>query len=1443
MLKQDLHIFSGMQRDPAISKQKAEFLWDAKNIRLTARDQDTLLAMTNEKGTTRLLNGVVINGKYLGHAVLNNYLVLFTISGSTNYIYRIDKVGSDYQLYTLYEGQLNFNLNYPIETLSYYETANIQKVYWIDGLNQPRVINIVKEKLEDDYKIDKAAEIIGRIKEQYSKKLTPFDFVQHINLKEKVEIYKQYNSNGLFPSGITQYALTYYNKYGSETNIVHTTPLLYNTYRDRAGSPEDKMNISYRLILSNLDKSFDYLRVYSIVRTSLDAVPTVKIIGDYSLDNISNIINPYDPKFKIEQVDSPFPSGSISGLEGKKIELFSDVNCNNTLGNLFELIARDEVSGSFYIDSLYGDYANMDSMYLKYEDVVYKIKQKNIELTKNPNNVALENPNSIIWNKITLEASLPAIEIIDDNTTGEVVDPTLLLYIGGEEIVANTITQKDNTLFLGNYSISRPNIDTTIKNELRTLSIDSTTRRVVLPTSSDYLNTLDSRSSNITFITESPLGFKGGETYRLGVQFQHISGKWSEPCFITDKVITKYPSLNGIGGGKWKTLDIPSAKCTINTNISTDLINSGYIRARAVMVYPSYQDRSILAQGVITPTVFSMANRVDNKPYAQSSWFFRPFTNNTSENTNGNISGNINSIEHRDLYTLQGYDSLYGEIQGIPNILSGVKVNRDGSFLNGSYGYTLKDCGNIFAVDQSLVTFHSPDIELTEDLWNTDLSNVSARLVGIAINDHQYSDINIQTKTPAIKGRGSTSSLIKNKELYSDFLYNDYLVDDSGSDFNAYSNSNINEVDYLIYPWQASGSLNNDVNRPANGGTRTAVLYKKKLSNIKYFNTTYRIINQDIKVVQAVLHTSEQTELYKIKTSNNKEVSYYGNIDTMVNAPSAYGSIFKFKDSVNTFNLSGPVNIKGSVYREFTEDLKNIGDGNNALRVKKDAIRIKYKSSPHLLLSLQDPLEYRVRDASNYLYVVDLYKPVVNRYGGNTEYAINNNLWIPCGDIVTLEKEGNTLIEFKYGDTFYQRYDCLKTYPFTLEDENSVIEIGSFVLENRVNVEGRYDRNKGLQSNIYVHHTNFNKMNPVYKQANTYFNFRTLDKDLYKQNTFDISITWSLQKKAGDNTDLWTKVTLANVLDLNGEKGKITKLTTLNDNIIAFQERAISQILFNNRVQIPTSDGVPIEISNNYKVDGSRYISDSLGCLNKYCVAHSNNGLYFIDSISNGLYNISNGLVPISDTHGMSNWFLNESSLNTYGKLFYDYNYNDLYINTDKTTLGYSEVLNQFISFYDYQDAKAMFNIGSEFFSIVSRKDDDYCLLYSMFTSDHCNIYDTNRGSSFTFISNADSVVNKTFTNIDIRADLYPVNPKKQKLFDSIRVWNEYQDTGDVPLNFTNAKPSNLKKKFRIWRLNIPRDKKYKLDRISNTWAKIQLNLLPSTDNLILHDLNVVYHI
>ena len=56
------------------------------------------------------------------------------------------------------------------------------------------------------------------------------------------------------------------------------------------------------------------------------------------------------------------------------------------------------------------------------------------------------------------------------------------------------------------------------------------------------------------------------------------------------------------------------------------------------------------------------------------------------------------------------------------------------------------------------------------------------------------------------------------------------------------------------------------------------------------------------------------------------------------------------------------------------------------------------------------------------------------------------------------------------------------------------------------------------------------------------------------------------------------------------------------------------------------------------------------------------------------------------------------------------------------------------------------------------------------------------------------------------------------------------------------VQPSNLKKKFRMWGANIPRDKKNKLDRMRNPWLYIKLSKeKPGTFKMELHDLVVKY--
>lgn len=97
---------------------------------------------------------------------------------------------------------------------------------------------------------------------------------------------------------------------------------------------------------------------------------------------------------------------------------------------------------------------------------------------------------------------------------------------------------------------------------------------------------------------------------------------------------------------------------------------------------------------------------------------------------------------------------------------------------------------------------------------------------------------------------------------------------------------------------------------------------------------------------------------------------------------------------------------------------------------------------------------------------------------------------------------------------------------------------------------------------------------------------------------------------------------LATSYNTDGRYGDITNLVTWNDKIFCFQRKGISQVLFNSRVQIPTSDNVPIEITNNYKVDGVSYLSDTLGSDNKWAVCSTSAALYFIDAMTKDLYSM-----------------------------------------------------------------------------------------------------------------------------------------------------------------------------------------------------------------------------
>lgn len=1562
MIKQEVHAIKGMQRDLTVSKFNPEFAFDAQNIRITARDNNTLLSVTNEKGNKEITlkdsNGsaVALQGTVIGYNVLNNYLTLFTTDNTTDRIYRLEGKGDCFECIALYTGSLGCSTEYPIENIGVYENENIQKVYWIDGKNQPRVINIASPKEIRDKWDDKS-----------------FDFVQEMSLEEKISIEKNYSSGGMFASGVIQYAFTYYNLYGQESNIFYTTPLYYISHSARGASPEDKVANSFLISIENADKRFGYIRIYSIHRTSIDASPTVLRLADLAIEE----------------------------------------------GTLF---------------------------------------------------------------------------FTDNGTHGETVDPSELLYIGGEHIIPGTMAHKDNTLFLGNIRLGDKVVSESYRNLLKSVSPSvqfyneylyiSPDRKGVYP----YANTMN---------MPDPKGFKYLEWYRFGIQFQRNNGKWSEPVFVEDSQANKSLS-NNMPYSERGYICKNVASVQLAGTLVTEAIKEGFTRVRGVVVFPSVSERSVIAQGILCPTVYNVQDRDSNSPFVQSSWFARPNApfdideigtsdpsgkitvykiekvsifppqegkvynwegntgnpltdkswtltrilgdderpdndgtwavltplglsasgdpvipfyivgatsqhrlevvqktaiTNTDSDADNDAWYEFNSINDagidsrggslslsETILTINGTSTVRlpvvnrgmwaefrhnhpipdntlrnAEIQLITNPPSSPSVswNKNTEYVKNDW---ISQNQENFYIDQSIFTFHSPDIECSEYLRNIDTSNVKLRIVGIVPITSTLSDIDIQTSTPQLNYHNQAEMPIgfyKENVGTRNMSYLGWKGLISGAYWfdEVYGlkteNTNRLSTGFAVYPWHRNGSLNNQGTLKSDDtASRSAMLKRKVISNLRYSYYTYYMPvlweaeeeGSDIKtgISGVQVFDSDTVSMLRIPEpaySGIGTLTYYGNIDKVIVFPrtgeyksDGYPIVVSGVQDTSDYTGGGTgYNVSGA-HALFTGNYYQLPSSNSDTRFGTDPVSMKYKSGPHAVIALNytkdgsqrilptvtDYFKSKTIDVNSlngrsyypfwkagsvtisqdvissasegfseamqtspvygFLWLGEIYRDIdkSSMFGGTDESSYEENMWIPAGEPVSLYKtgsdgkyeldsdgnkvpSGSVNVKYSYGDTFFQRYDCLKTYAFTSEDQNSIIDIVSFMCETRVNIDGRYDRNRGQVSNLNMSPSNFNLINEVYSQNNTFFSYRGINYSRYSLDYFPNTIVWSKEKSSGADVDLWTNITMASTLELDGDKGDITSLNVFNNEIYCFQRTGLSNILFNSRVQVPSSDGVPIEITNGLKVSGKRYISNTVGCSNKWSIAETPSGLYFIDNITNSIYLFNGQLNSLSDKLGFRQWIgENNSSKEWYPYgIFnnfvtsYDKNNNDIYFTNGETSLVYSELLGQFTSFMSYENTPYMFNIGSEFYAIKGGA------LWKQFEGEYNMFFGEYRPYSITAVSNADEPYDKIFNNIDWRADCWNAEGlSNESAFDTLEVWNEYQK-GISSLEFRQNTPSPLKKKFRVWRANVPRFntdwngvKANNRDRIRNTWAYIKLSMnKENTDRIEFHDMIVHYSI
>lgn len=317
--KQVKYTFGGANQDIAKSKHPFQYYFDAQHIRITSTDTQSTGELTNEKGTELIIslpattifgiNDLVTPAKagtieygtksilfttsgeidtqldadllprytnehiIIGHTTTRDAIIIFSTSNTgMDCIWRLNNVlTGEYDLELIYVRHLSFSVNNPIQAIFNYENENIQKVYWVDGKQQIRAINLNHTSIEgNDSLIDISSSSINFV--------GTVDFSQPI-IKDVV-------SGGTHTAGMIQYAYNLFRLNSSQTKL---SPLSELVSLDKGnnlggGALNEVVGAIPIIEIANIDSSYDYIRVYAIKYTSYGEIPSISLIEEKEID-------------------------------------------------------------------------------------------------------------------------------------------------------------------------------------------------------------------------------------------------------------------------------------------------------------------------------------------------------------------------------------------------------------------------------------------------------------------------------------------------------------------------------------------------------------------------------------------------------------------------------------------------------------------------------------------------------------------------------------------------------------------------------------------------------------------------------------------------------------------------------------------------------------------------------------------------------------------------------------------------------------------------------------------------------------------------------------------------------------------------------------------------------------------------------------------------------
>ena len=1456
---------NGMNRDLSISKVDGSTAYDNHNIRIEALEDGTLLSVTNERGTKAIELADDIKGKVIGYNVLGNHIILFTTdhtyynpspndSSSKDRIYRID-VDADYwfeeaaqendtaidadrfsfgTVTRLLEVEsLGFSTMSPIESVVHYESEDVQKIYWVDGVNPMRFMNFMATGIT-------AADI---------------EIVKSFSDSISSTITKSHAGNPR-PNGVAQYFLAYYNKHGQQSQIAWQSDLVYLSPDGKGGAP-DGQNISVvSITLGGLSTDFDSFIVYSIFRSSLNAQPVAYIVADMSVPTGANeTVTITDSGANLTSIDP----ASLLFVGSRRVvaETIETKDKTLFLGNInVKLTDDDETLGGLKkeIDRLRNG---------------RKISITFLNTSSNTDAKSIVVENGSGYYPFTSQLGKSSSEILSFKG-GEIYRFALKFWINGQETPAYWIGDALNdkypvisdgeisrvyakveftgggnpTAFISQYHIER----------VQVLIAEATyaNRRVkaqgfINPTMFNLWERYNDRLYSMpSWVLRPHGGSLASEHFHSVYNSTQSNGEIA--CNYWDDADNYKRALNDNNVGDFAKIN--SVLALIRFVYRFDTVFTGYeIEIRLDLLYlfgndsgktatipPSYYDGDTVAEGsgysiscksilvgstgynsgadLKASVVEKLKNELSKDTYSLDSGTQTSIStavqtlieymlaDTTYDNGTYIFTNALNTGTPR--YTENKYDALNSQPSGANRWYTLSGDGHDKSYNNAYYKK------HFMFVDESVVTLHSP--EITYEAINIDKSSYSFRIVGVAEQSSVTADYTIDAthgkytgenviSVDFSKNRGdaigvSAWPLWRDNGLApTDTRADNVKVYDRSASHYTWSGS---VVAYWMYLWGRSGKIHgysSDSKGESNDGTLTVTivnddfgtLKSKTFTNLHFLKkTTYATTPANVSCDSIRQFNYTSSQLVGIRKGET-EYSYGGIVKTSLMVPD---------------NVKYPI-----VYSDNEEDTNGAAISKSAFLYSSDPVSIEFAATPHVVISFEsgkllpgatstsgsvpwgntgqsgDGASYsasaiafnKPATTRPYVFLGEIYDDTItvgNAYGGTSDAALQNCRFIPAGPVLPAGVGGVITGEYyaDRGDTYIQRWDCLMTAPYSEDSVNKVIDITSVILETHINTEGRTDNYRGTKKLASIDTELFGKLNRVYSQQDNFIVRHTLDSASVVDD-YDYSISWTLNKADMSNIDEWAHINLVNTDTLDSRLGPVTALRTFNDRLYAFQHKGISEVLYNSRIQVGTSDGVPIELANSGRIDGVRNITSDYGCINKWSITRGKKALYFVDNINKAFCGFNGGAVEnISDKLGFATWFRNINSLVTWKPAsgigdniisFYDKENSDVYIVSksgvapeNESTLVFNENLATFTSFFDYSDIVGMFNIEGKLISIRNPIDDEG-YLWQHHAGLYCNLFGTQYDFWVRYKVTPNPQLDKIWTNVEYRADFF----------------------------------------------------------------------------------------